>query len=61
VIIFVQRLFNWDAKKGGAGIEDLPAILSNAVETTLKNMNGLAAYTADKAHRSDFKETKLQI
>jgi hypothetical protein len=45
------RLYNWDAKKGGAGIDDLPAILNNAVETTLKNMNGLAAYTADKAHR----------
>jgi hypothetical protein len=44
-------LFNWDAKKGGAGIEDLPSILNNAVEATLKNMNGLASYTADKAHR----------
>ena len=51
-------MYNWDAKKGGAGIEDLPSILNTAVEATLKNMNGLAAYTADKAHRCVY---RLQI
>lgn len=45
------RLFNWDCKKGGSGIEDLPTVLNTAVDATLKNMEALGAYTADKAHR----------
>ena len=48
-------------KKGGAGIDDLPTILNNAVETTSKNMNGLAAFTADKAHRYYSKIMKTLI
>ena len=35
----------------GAGIEDLPTILSNAVEASLKNIDSLAQATADKIHR----------
>ena len=35
----------------GAGIEDLPTILSNAVEASLKNIDSLVQATADKIHR----------
>ena len=56
------RIFNWDSKrtacggnlkvmKAGAGIEDLPTILSNAVEASLKNIDSLIQATADKIHR----------
>lgn len=40
-----------DAKKGGAGIEDLPAIMSNSIETSLKNVSNMSAVTAEKAHQ----------
>ena len=55
------RIFNWDSKrtacgtekstKAGAGIEDLPTILSNAAEASLKNIGSLVDATADKIHR----------
>ncbi|KAK5644417.1 hypothetical protein RI129_005717 [Pyrocoelia pectoralis] len=32
------RLFNRDSKKGGAGIEDLPKILTRAIEVTLEDI-----------------------
>ena len=40
-----------DAKRGGAGIEDLPAIMSASVENTMKHLSNLSAVTADKAHQ----------
>jgi hypothetical protein len=45
------RIFNWDAKRGGAGIEDLPSIMSNSIETTLKHLANLSIVTAEKAHQ----------
>ena len=54
------RIFNWDSKracgnerstKSGAGIEDLPTILNNAAEASLKNIDSLVQATADKIHR----------
>ena len=41
-----------DAKKGGAGIEDLPAIMSNSIDTTLKHLSNLSIVTADKGESS---------
>ena len=40
-----------DAKKGGAGVEDLPAIMSASIDTTLKHLSNLSIVTADKAHQ----------
>ena len=54
------RIFNWDSKRtggneratrAGAGIEDLPTILNNAAEASLKNIDSLVQATADKIHR----------
>ena len=42
------RIFNWDSKKGGAGIEDLPAVLSSAVDATLANMEAMRTFTGEK-------------
>lgn len=42
------RIFNWDCKRGGAGIDDLPAILSNAMETTMANFEAMRSYTDEK-------------
>ena len=41
-----------DAKKGGAGIEDLPAIMSNSIDTTLKHLSNLSIVTADKGEHT---------
>ena len=40
-----------DAKKGGAGVDDLPAIMSASIDTTLKHLSNLSIVTADKAHQ----------
>ena len=54
------RIFNWDSKRtggneraarAGAGIEDLPTILNNAAEASLKNIDSLAQATVEKIHR----------
>ena len=45
------RIFNWDCKKGGAGIEDLPSILSNAVEATMNNLEAMRIYAAHKINK----------
>ena len=54
------RIFNWDSKrtggneraaKAGAGIEDLPTILNNAAEASLKNIDSLAQATVEKIQR----------
>ena len=44
----ILNFFPQDAKKGGAGIEDLPAIMSNSIDTTLKHLSNLSIVTADK-------------
>ena len=40
-----------DAKRGGAGIEDLPGLMSASIESTLKHLENLSAVTAEKAHQ----------
>ena len=56
MFLFVQvvmgiRIFNWDAKRGGAGIEDLPGIMASSIETSLKHLSNLSIVTAEKAHQ----------
>ena len=63
---FHFRLFNKDCGKGGEGIDDLPAILNEAIPATMKNMdasaedvsNVAATYTAiiERIHTGALKE-----
>ncbi len=45
------RVYNWDARKGGAGMKNLPEILSAACDAALANLDAAEAYTAEKAHQ----------
>ena len=45
------RVFNWDCKRGGAGIEDIPALISSAMEATLSNLEATRIYAEEKAKR----------
>nr|XP_040577025.1 cilia- and flagella-associated protein 206-like isoform X2 [Lepeophtheirus salmonis] len=42
------RIFNWQAKQGTAQFEDLPPMLSNALEATLRNMECMMDYAEEK-------------
>lgn len=66
LIVTGIRLFNKDCGKGGEGIDDLPAILNEAIPATMKNMdasaedvsNVAATYTAiiERIHTGALKE-----
>jgi hypothetical protein len=45
------RVFNWDGRKGGAGMEDLPSLISSAIESTLNNAGAMRIYAAEKANK----------
>ena len=45
------RVFNWDGRKGGAGMEDLPSLISSAIEATLNNTEAMRVYAAEKADK----------
>ncbi|KAF5288636.1 hypothetical protein FQA39_LY15331 [Lamprigera yunnana] len=44
------RLFNRDCKKGGVGIEDLPKILTNALEATVDDINQTLALVMENIY-----------
>ena len=47
----MRRVFNWDGRKGGAGMEDLPSLISSAIEATLNNTEAMRVYAAEKADK----------
>ena len=47
----MYRVFNWDGRKGGAGMEDLPSLISSAIEATLNNTEAMRVYAAEKADK----------
>ena len=51
VLLCAYRVFNWDGRKGGAGMEDLPSLISSAIEATLNNTEAMRIYAAEKADK----------
>ena len=51
VLLCAYRVFNWDGRKGGAGMEDLPSLISSAIEATLNNTEAMRVYAAEKADK----------
>ncbi len=45
------RIFNWDAKKGGAGIEDLPRLINGALEAALAKMEETRLTISEKVNK----------